>query len=362
VQEVVVVGYARTPWAVRRGLSSLTAMQLGGHAIAGALARAGIDAGRGRLRGDGPRPAGRPGPDHRPPGRRRGRHRHGRRRRDHQQGLPVGHDRDQPRPRPDPRRRVRRGRRRRHGVDDQRALRARQGPLRLPHGRRHAHRRHDARRADLRLRRCAMGLATDELPAPKGLEITREQQDEWSARSHERAAAAWKDGAFDDEVVPVEVPQRKGDPVVGRPRTRASGPGTTASRSASCAPPSTRRARSPPATPRRSPTAAAALVLASREKAERSACPSSPPSTRGAPSPAPTRRCTCSRPARSGRRRRASAPTRRVRPVRDQRGVRVGRDRVGRDLGLDEDKVNVNGGGVALGHPIGCSGARIVVS
>ncbi|WP_375183601.1 cupin domain-containing protein, partial [Marinobacter sp.] len=44
--------------------------------------------------------------------------------------------------------------------------------------------------------------------------ISREAQDEWSAMSHERAVAAWKDGRFDDEVVSVEVPQRKGDPIV----------------------------------------------------------------------------------------------------------------------------------------------------
>ena len=44
--------------------------------------------------------------------------------------------------------------------------------------------------------------------------IAREAQDEWSAMSHERAVTAWKDGRFDNEVVPVEVPQRKGDPLV----------------------------------------------------------------------------------------------------------------------------------------------------
>jgi acetyl-CoA C-acetyltransferase len=51
-------------------------------------------------------------------------------------------------------------------------------------------------------------------------EISREAQDEWSAQSHERAVTAWKDGKFADEVVSVEVPQRKGDPVVVD-RTRA---------------------------------------------------------------------------------------------------------------------------------------------
>src|SRR5215218_8983428 len=53
----------------------------------------------------------------------------------------------------------------------------------------------------------AMGLLTEQA-------ITREEQDEFSARSHQLAAKGWKDGLFDDEVVPVSIPQRKGDPVV----------------------------------------------------------------------------------------------------------------------------------------------------
>ena len=58
----------------------------------------------------------------------------------------------------------------------------------------------------------AMGLGTERYNA--GLNITRAEQDEFSARSHQRAAAATKNGLFDDEIVPVEVPQRRGDPVV----------------------------------------------------------------------------------------------------------------------------------------------------
>src|SRR5690606_6545074 len=57
----------------------------------------------------------------------------------------------------------------------------------------------------------AMGALTERTGVP-----TREEQDEFSARSHQRAAAAWKNGLFDDEVVPVEIPQRRGEPVVVR--------------------------------------------------------------------------------------------------------------------------------------------------
>ncbi len=59
---------------------------------------------------------------------------------------------------------------------------------------------------------CAMGLATERYNGADG--VSRERQDAFSALSHERAAAAIKDGRFADEIVPVEVPQRKGDPLV----------------------------------------------------------------------------------------------------------------------------------------------------
>ena len=59
----------------------------------------------------------------------------------------------------------------------------------------------------------AMGLLTEECNAA-GANLTREEQDHFAAQSHQKAARAWKDGVFEDEVVPVEVPQRRGDPVV----------------------------------------------------------------------------------------------------------------------------------------------------
>ena len=64
----------------------------------------------------------------------------------------------------------------------------------------------------------AMGGLTDAANTSDGgqLAFTREEQDAFSARSHQLAARAWKDGLFDDEVVSVEIPQRKGDPVVFR--------------------------------------------------------------------------------------------------------------------------------------------------
>ena len=100
-----------------------------------------------------------------------------------------------------------------------------------------------------------MGGLTESCNAA-GAGLTREEQDAFSARSHQRAAAAWKNGVFDDEVVPVEVPQRKGDPVVVSQDEGIRGDTTTESL-AGCGRPSTRPARSPPARRRRSPTAPA---------------------------------------------------------------------------------------------------------
>jgi len=59
----------------------------------------------------------------------------------------------------------------------------------------------------------AMGGLTEQINAD-GTKLTREEQDEFSARSHQLAAVAHKNGVFDDEIVPVEIPQRKGDPIV----------------------------------------------------------------------------------------------------------------------------------------------------
>ena len=60
----------------------------------------------------------------------------------------------------------------------------------------------------------AMGNLTESKNRERGQRISREEQDAFAAASHQNAARAWKDGLFDDEVVPVSIPQRKGDPVV----------------------------------------------------------------------------------------------------------------------------------------------------
>ena len=100
----------------------------------------------------------------------------------------------------------------------------------------------------------AMGAATERYQG-ESHDYSRAAQDEWSARSHERAATAWKDGAYDDEVVSVEVPQRKGDPVL-IDSDEGIRPGTSADSLGGLGRRSPRTARSPRATPRRSRTVA----------------------------------------------------------------------------------------------------------
>ena len=60
----------------------------------------------------------------------------------------------------------------------------------------------------------AMGNLTESKNQDRGHQISREEQDAFASASHQNAARAWKDGLFDDEVVPVLIPQRKEDPVV----------------------------------------------------------------------------------------------------------------------------------------------------
>jgi acetyl-CoA C-acetyltransferase len=209
---------------------------------------------------------------------------------------------------------------------------------------------------------CAMGLATDDHQEQKGLAITREVQDEWSARSHERAAAAWKDGAFDDEVVTVEVPQRKGDPVLVS-QDEGIRPGTTTESLGGLRPAFRTDGTITAGNASQISDGAAALILASREKAEALGLPVLATITSWG---------TVAGPDTSLHHQPAAA-------IRDA-SRRIDADPAGfdlyeineafasvaiastRELGLSEDLVNVNGGGVALGHPIGCSGARIVVS
>jgi acetyl-CoA C-acetyltransferase len=205
----------------------------------------------------------------------------------------------------------------------------------------------------------AMGALTEACNAELG--ISREDQDAFSARSHQRAAEAWKNGLFDDEVVPVEIPQRKGDPVQFKDDEgiRAD---TTAESLARLRPAFSKDGTITAGSSSQISDGAAAVVVMSKAKAEElgltwlaeigaHAVVAGPDSTlQSQPSAAISKAC-----AKEG-----ISPADLDLVEINEAFASVGIKSM-RDLDLTEDKVNVNGGAIALGHPIGMSGARIAL-
>ncbi|WP_181720006.1 acetyl-CoA C-acetyltransferase [Nocardia gipuzkoensis] len=191
--------------------------------------------------------------------------------------------------------------------------------------------------------------------------ISREDQDAFAAASHQRAAAAWKNGVFDDEVVPVAVPQRKGDPVLVT--TDEGIRADTTVESLSKLRPAFRKDGTITAgTASQISDGAAAVVVMSKEKAQAlglswiaeigaAGVVAGPDSTlQDQPAAAIAKAC-----AREG-----------ISPADlDLVEINEAFAAVGiastRKLGIDPEKVNVNGGAIAIGHPLGMSGARILL-
>jgi acetyl-CoA C-acetyltransferase len=191
--------------------------------------------------------------------------------------------------------------------------------------------------------------------------FTREEQDAFSARSHQLAARAWKDGLFDDEVTSVEIPQRKGDPLVFRedegiradttveslsklrPAFRSDGTITAGSAS-------------------QISDGAAAVVVMSKAKAESLGLTwlaeigahgvvAGPDSTLQS-QPAAAIRVACAKESLD--------PAALELIEINEAFAAVGLAST-KELGVDPQRVNVNGGAIALGHPIGMSGARLAL-
>jgi acetyl-CoA C-acetyltransferase len=204
-----------------------------------------------------------------------------------------------------------------------------------------------------------MGASTEH--HNKGLNISRAEQDEFAARSHQRAAAAQKNGLYDEEIVPVQVPQRRGEPIEFREDEGIRGDTTVDVLSRlkpAFAPDGTITAGSS------SPISdgACAVVVMSRAAADRL----------GAPILAEIgAHGTVAGPDNSLQ----SQPSHAITKALGKAGLDVSAldlieineafAAVGiqsmRDLGVGPDIVNVNGGAIALGHPIGMSGARIAL-
>ena len=206
-----------------------------------------------------------------------------------------------------------------------------------------------------------MGVGTDEMNREYG--VDRPAQDAWAARSHLRAAAAWDEGRFDREVVPVSVPQRKGEPVDAR--ARRGHPGRHDRHGAGGPPAGVHgrghghggqrladQRRSLRGGRRRAKTRSRRLGLVPLARIEAYGMSADRfPSLHTVPALAMDRALK-----KVG----VGAADLGVLEVNEAfAGVAV---HTARMLDVDEALVNPNGGAVALGHPIGASGARIVLT
>ena len=205
-----------------------------------------------------------------------------------------------------------------------------------------------------------MGESSDEVN--RELEITREEQDEWAARSHQRAARGWESGVLAEEVVEVAVPQRRGDPVRV---TRDEGiRGDTTAEGLAKLPPAFKKDGTITAgNASQISDGAAAVVVMSREQAERRGLePLAEVVAHGMSAERYGWLHTV--PALAL----ANALEKKGLKAADLELVEINEAFASvalnstRMLGLPEDRVNVNGGAVALGHPIGASGCRLVLT
>jgi acetyl-CoA C-acetyltransferase len=204
-----------------------------------------------------------------------------------------------------------------------------------------------------------MGAATEGYNAR--YDLSRQEQDAFAARSHQLAAAAQKNGVFDDEIVPVEVPQRKGDPIVFTSDEGVRGDTTEASLG-KLRPAFAKDGTITAGSASQISDGAAAVVVMSKAKAEELGL---------AWLAEIVAHGVVAGPDASLQEQPANA----IGKAAAKAGVEVADidlfelneafAAVGivsaRKLGVSEDVVNVNGGAIAMGHPLGMSGARIVL-
>jgi acetyl-CoA C-acetyltransferase len=206
---------------------------------------------------------------------------------------------------------------------------------------------------------CHMGNTAENIALER--EISRSDQDEFSVQSQQKAAAAWDNGRFADEIVPVEVKQRKGTVTVDKDehfRPDTSMEGLSKLRPAFAGDGSVTAGNASGIN-----DGAAAVVVMSRKKAEelgvkpmgsvRSyASAGVPPRIMGI-GPVPATQKVL---AKSG------LSLDEIDLIEANEAFAAQSLAVGRELGWDWERVNVNGGAIALGHPIGASGTRILVT
>jgi acetyl-CoA C-acetyltransferase len=205
----------------------------------------------------------------------------------------------------------------------------------------------------------AMGVLTEECNAA-AQNLTREEQDEFAAQSHQKAAVAWKNGMFDEEVVPVTVKGRGGDTEVTTDEGVRGD--TTAESLGKLRPAFNKEGTITAGSSSQISDGACAVVVMSKAKAEELGVEwlaeigahgqvAGPDSTlQLQPAAATAKACD----------KEGIAPADLDLVEFNEAFAAVGISSA-RELGIDNAKVNVNGGAIALGHPVGMSGARIVL-
>ena len=207
---------------------------------------------------------------------------------------------------------------------------------------------------------CLMGLGTDRYT---GDSITRDEQDAFAATSHDRAAAAIKDGRFADEIAPVSIPQRKGDPILFE-TDEGVRPGTTAESLGKLRPAFDPDGTVTAGNASQLSDGGSAVILMSKAAAEaRGVTPLGEVLGYGMVA-GPDSASLLQQPSRAINR----ALERAGRSLGDvdlfeinEAFAAVGIASM-RDLGVSDEIVNVNGGAIALGHPIGMSGNRLALT
>ena len=205
-----------------------------------------------------------------------------------------------------------------------------------------------------------MGITAENVCEQWGL--TREQLDEFAVTSQNRAEAAIKAGKFVDEIVPVEIPQKKGEPIIFDTDEFPKF-GTTIDKVAKLKPAFKKDGIVTAANASGINDAGAALVVMSKEKADELgikplctiksyASAGVDPSIMGV-GPTPSSQKALAK---------AGLTIDQIDLVEANEAFAAQALAVRKDLGLDPEKTNVNGGAIALGHPIGASGARILIS
>jgi acetyl-CoA C-acetyltransferase len=206
-----------------------------------------------------------------------------------------------------------------------------------------------------------MGAGTENYVGQVG-GITREAQDDAAAKSHERAAAAQKEGRFADEITPVSIPQRKGDPVVVE-NDEGVRPGTTMESLGSLRPAFSKDGTITAGNASQISDGGAAVIMMSKAKAEElGATPLAELIGYGmVAGPDPSLLTQPSRAIKRALEHDDMTPSDVDLFELNEAFAAVGLASM-RDLGISDDIVNVNGGAIALGHPVGMSGTRVVLT